>query len=174
VLASISGLGSSAAPGASGAEVHAEPAQDGQQRAWQRVAVQAASASGQAYRCAVQAVQSGFTEGEHTCSVAAHLASGARLKLRAPCRRAGDLLSRGLLRGCQPRPAEGPADGLEATGVATNVDGEPLSAVVRPAHTSQEPAACACLARLHHAHVASAARHRWTGVQLEVGDVRLV
>jgi len=101
--------------------------------------------------------------GEHIatqCSVAAHLASGARLnfQLRALCRRAGDLLSRGLLRGCQPRPAEGPADGLEATGVATNADGEPLSAVVRPAHTSQERAACACLARLHHAHMAPATR----------------
>ena len=51
VLASIGTLGGAAASGASGAEASAMEPLSGQPRTWQRVAVQAASASGQAYRC---------------------------------------------------------------------------------------------------------------------------
>lgn len=51
VLASIGTLSGAAASGASGAEASAEEPLSGQPRTWQRVAVQAASASGQAYRC---------------------------------------------------------------------------------------------------------------------------
>ncbi|KAK9825386.1 hypothetical protein WJX81_007825 [Elliptochloris bilobata] len=92
-LASISAMGSAAAPSTSAIEAPAEASTSEQPRTWQRVAVQAASASGQAYR------------------------------------RAGDLISRGFLRGCQPRPTGNPANAMEAPAKPAAVDDEPLSPV---------------------------------------------